>query len=240
MKATKRSVPGIVPALAALALAAMVVTALPAQAGSGFVFYGYARYGEGDVPDDDGSTLEVFGTLEPATGMRTPLAVDLETYEYTIHIQYLMVIGSVMLTEQMKQVSYCGGLLRIYRDELAGGTGADYTDPASFTDGERLLSVRGLCLQTALFDLDGDLLWLGDGSGTFDFAGGDQLPDLVANGYDTEGWQLFASPVADANPLHGITVPEGFLRVFNIKLTPPNNPQPVSAATWGGVKNLYR
>ena len=62
---------------------------------------------------------------------------------------------------------------------------------------------------------------------------------MEAAGYDLTGWN-FNGTLADPDVGAGVTVPAGYDRVFDILLTPPREPSPVEAASWGRIKNLYQ
>ncbi len=224
-------------AIASLVLATMATSALGQ---SELLFFGYSKYVAGD-PDAIGSTMDVYGILTTVGGVPTPIPVDLMNYEYTVHIGGMTVAASSNTPPTVLNISYNGGEVHIYKDSLVGGTLADYANPATFTDGELILHATVDDGWTALlFDFDTDFIFTGSGSGSCDFIGGTQLGDLVSAEYYLEDWGFLGTPVSDPNPGQGFVVPAGYDRIFDVKLTPPNDPTPAEPTTWGTIKDLYR
>ncbi len=227
--------------LTALAVAALIATALaaPALAGSEFLFRGYAKYWDGQPPDVVGSTMEVYGILGAVGGLTLPLPLDLDNYQYTIYIATMNLVAYSNSPPSIKSLAFNGGEIHIYADPLVGGTPADYANRPTFMDGELIL--RALVdpgWTMVLFDFDGDGAFAGSGSGSCDFIGGTRLGDLSAAEYYLNDWNFLATPVADPTP--ALPVPQGYHRVFDCKLTPPNDPTPNAQGTWGELKNLFR
>ncbi len=223
--------------------AALTVTSgavLPALGGTELVFRGYARYVSG-TPDAAGAVMEIYGVLGTAAGSITPIDVDLETDEYTIAVTGMAVTDAFDQTNPSRRtISYGAGQLHIYAEPIATGTAADFALPATFTDGEMILGggVRADCI-AQLFDFDGDGDYTGNATGAVDFDAGTRLAAMEAAGYDLTGWN-FNGTLADPDAGAGVIVPAGYDRVFDILLTPPREPSPVEAASWGRIKNLYQ
>ena len=220
-------------------LAVTAGSALPALAGAEFVFRGYARCVAG-TPDQVGATMEVHGILEPVTGLTTPIEVDTELYEYTLAITGLDVETVDGPSGPLLRLYHDAAELSIYAKLRAGGTAADFADPATFTDGELILGggVQAGCV-ASLLDFDGNGGYAGSADGAVDFTTGTQLDALEAAGFHLTSWNLngtLADPDAGTVP---VPVPDGYCRVFDVKLTPPNDPSPVEAASWGRIKSLY-
>jgi hypothetical protein len=225
----------------ALTIALLVAMAMVSAAfgQSEFLFFGYSKYVAGD-PDDMGSIMDVYGIMTTVGGVDFPIPVDMLNYEYTVYVSSMVVASNTNEPPTVLNLGYNGGEVRIYKDPLAGGTLADYADPSTFTDGELILHATVQDGWTALlFDFDTDFIFTGSGSGFCDFIGGSQLGDLVVGEYYLEDWGLHGTPVADPNPDQGITVPTGYDRVFDVKLTPPNDPTATDPASWGEIKRLY-
>jgi hypothetical protein len=215
-------------------------TALPALGGTELVFRGYARYVTG-TPDAVGAVMEIYGVLGTAGGTITPIDVNLEDNEYTIAVTGMAVTDVINQTAPNRRlISYTAGQLHIYAEPIASGTAADFALPATFTDGEMILGgdVAADCI-VELFDFDADGDYAGSASGGVDFNDGTQLASMETAGYDLTDWNLYGT-LADPDAGAGVTVPAGYDRVFDILLTPPREPSPVEAATWGQVKNLYQ
>lgn len=226
-----------------LGAAIMGTSSVAAWAQSEFLFNGYSRTMSG-TPDAVGSAIEIYGTISTTGGVPTPIALDLVNYQYTIHVEG-MTVGTYTYVPPppfpQKQIVYNGGLLRMFADAKVGGTAASYAVPATFTDGELVLVASVDPIWTLLLsDLPPtDGRFTGSGSGKCDFYDGTQLDAFIAAEYYFNDWNFLGVPVADPNPPF-TTVPAGFQRRFDIKLTPPNDPSPVFDRTWGGVKAIFR
>jgi len=217
-------------------------TALPAFGSAEFVFFGFAKYWDGEPVDAVGSNMEVYGILSEVGGLSFPIALDLDNYEYTLYISTLTVASySENPIAYLKQLTYDNGEIHIYADPLAGGTAADYGNEATFMDGELILhAVLDDGFLVNLFDLppntDGN--YTGYADGACDFDAGSQYDALITAEYLLDNWPVHAT-VADPNSGPGITVPDGYHRLFDVKITPPNDPTDNTSTTWGQIKLLY-
>jgi hypothetical protein len=227
--------------LLALALVSLLVvaTAAPVLGNSEFLFYGFSRYL--DTPDEVGSVMEVYGILNSATSVPLPLPLDEDNFEYTVVVTD-MTVATADLMPNMKSLTYDGGVISIYSDDMGAGgfTAADYGDLSSFSDGDLILVANvDAGWPAILWDFDGDgFFTAGSNGGTADFVGGSMLADLIAAEYYLDDWGFFGSPYADGDP-EWIVIPDGFHRIFNVKVTAPNDPTPNQSSTWGQVKALY-
>jgi hypothetical protein len=204
-----------------------------------FDFSGHSRIVMG-APDEVASVMDVYGIMTIPAGVDLPLPLDLQNYEYTVHISHMVVAAHNNEPPTVLNILYNGGEIRLFKDHRLSGTIADFTEPSTISDGEVILRATVQNGWTALlFDFDIDLLFRGNGSGFCDFNGGSQLGDLVNTGYYLEDWGFQATTVADADPDQGLMVPVGYHRVFDIQLTPPNDPTASDPATWGQIKTLY-
>jgi hypothetical protein len=226
----------------AFALVSLVALAMTGSAfgNSEFLFFGYSRYL--DNPDQVGSVMEVYGILNPATEVPVPISLDLANVQYTVFVAS-MLVASFSETPEMKSLTFNGGVVNIYADAMGmpSFTDADYGDLSTFTDGELILVANVDDGWPALlwdFDNDGRFT-AGSNGGTCDFVAGTRLGDLVAGEYYLDDWGFFGSPYVDPDP-PWTTVPDGFHRIFNVKITAPNDPTPTELSTWGQVKTLYR
>jgi hypothetical protein len=205
-----------------------------------FVFFGFSKYLDGEAPDAVGSNLEVYGILNPAGGLSLPIALDPDNFQYTIYIASMTVTSYSNEPDYLKTLTYDSGEIRIYADATTGGTAAAYVDRATFTDGELIfLATLDSGFIVKLFDFDGDQLSNGYGSGECDLHGGSQLEALTDVGYFLDDWGIYAT-IADPGSGPGLTVPDGFHRLFDVVLTPPNDLTARKGSTWGKLKRSYR
>jgi hypothetical protein len=224
----------------ALAVALILAAAAPALGDSEFFFNGYSKYWDGHTPDAVGSIMEVYGILSTVSEVPTPIALDTDNYQYTVYLATMQVASYSNMPPQIKTITYNGGEVHIFADPLVGGTAADYADPPTFMDGELILNATMDDAWTlVIYDFDGDGSFSGSGTGFCDWIGGTQLDALSGAEYYLEDWYVHATPVSDPNAF-GISVPAGFHRMFDTKITAPNDPNPVVSGTWGGVKSLFR
>jgi hypothetical protein len=143
-------------------------------------------------------------------------------------------------------VDHDGGIVRIYSDPVAGGTAADYADRGTFTDGTKILEGNladgfALVLSDNYGGSADGLIDSGSGSGPMTWTGGSQFGYLTGIGYDPAEWDAFAQSVADpgSGPAPGVTVPDGYDRVFDFKIVPRQGVADEETA-WSDVKQLYR
>lgn len=225
--------------LAPAALLVAMMIAAPAAADSEFLFNGYSVYGP-PGKDQVGAEREVYGILSSVGGIPTPIVLDTDNFEYTIHIFGQMVVGVVEYTIPFprKEVVFDGGTIHIWADAV---TAADYASPGTFVDGELILIASvddGWTMMLADPPIS-DGVFTGAGSGTCDFNGGTQLDALIAAEYFLDDWNFLGLDISDEN-LPATPVPDGYDRLFKTKLTPPNDPTNSAESTWGTVKKLYR
>lgn len=222
---------------AALVAVVLAIFALPAAAEVELTFEGYSWY----IPTLDfvGSTMMVAGVANPPAIAPPPMVMDFDNYEYTIWIDEMVVSAFVYDMADQKQVTdFTGGVIRIFRDLKAGGTPADFAVPATFTDGEMILAAMvhdGWKMQLA--DPFG-MSFAGSGVGLCDFFDGIRLADLIEIGGQPylENWTFAGTGISD--PGFFVTVPDGYDRLFGVKLVYPE-PVAVEGATWGELKSLF-
>ena len=223
-----------------VALLLAMAVAMPTWGASEFLFNGYAKYWDGQVPDAVGSTMEVYGILSTVWEVPPPITLDLDNYQYTVYVATMNVSLYNNVPAVVKTIDYNGGEIHIFADPIAGGTPADYAVPATFMDGDLILQATvDDGWEAVLYDFDSDLIFSGSGGGTCDFIGGSRLGDLAAAEYYLNDWGFFGTPVADPNPPY-LTVPDGYHRVFDVKIATTHDPTPSEDSSWGQVKNLYR
>ncbi len=225
-------------ARAALVMLMLILT-VPALAQVEFTFEGFAAYTPG--PDMTGAMLTVYGIANPPASAPTPVPVDFGNNEYTVAVTGMVstdyVFDGVNLTKQMV---FAGGTIGIYEDARVGGTAADFSDPATFTDGTLLLEATvDDGWEMLLNDALGFGVFSGAGIGTCDMVGGIDLPLLEAMLYPLQDWTFAGTGISEPWPPF-ITVPPGYDHVFGVKIAFPYNPTANTPATWGQVKDLYR
>ena len=222
-------------------LIALLMTA-HVMAGSEFLFDGYAVYSP--APDQVGATMDVYGILSTVGGVPTPIALDMDNFEYTVHVADMAIAtydefpAIPPIIGPRKVLTFAGGMLRIYADAIVGGTAADFAAPGTFTDGELILAATvhdGWRMQLA--DPFG-MTFAGSGVGFCDFYGGSNLADLIEYGGQPflENWTFAGTGISD--PSFFVTVPDGYDRIFGVKLVYPE-PVPTTGSSWGGVKALF-
>lgn len=229
---------------AALVLVVLFGMALPAVAQVEVTFEGYAKYAVpfGGGIDAVGAVMDVYGYSNPPTTLPTPVDMDYVANQYTVHVSEMTVATyeEYNLAGLHKVVTFNGGVLRIYQDAKAGGTAADFANPATFTDGTLLL--EGNVADGWVMDLSdpfGMGGFSGAGSGYLDFVGGAGLTEMNNLGgpdYLTK-WTFAGTGISD--PTFFVSVPDGYQRIFGIKLFYPGL-VPNDEGSWGEVKNLYR
>ncbi len=207
-----------------------------AMAGAEFVSFGYAKYTP--AVDTVGATVDVYGILTDAGGFPTPIPFDFDNYQHTVHISAWTISSVSNPSAMVRNVTLDGGMIEIFTDN---GTAADWANPATFTDGTMVLSAN---LQDGfgitMLDTNTDGLYSGFGSGMCDMVGGTRLGELTAAEYELANWIVNALNVADPDSGPGVTVPDGWDRVFDLKIVPPNDPTASDPATWSNVKSLFR
>jgi hypothetical protein len=239
MKANKILLPT---AMLAVLLVAGSATAQDTD-GKEFLFNGYAVYEP--APDEVEATMDVYGMLSTVFSVPTPIMLDTDNYEYTIHVDNMVVATVVDFPPPpfaRRSLTYTGGTLTIYADAIAGGTAADYAAPGTFVDGEAILIASvddGFVLNLMDTSVTPPGVYTGSGTGTCDFFAGTQLDALTAAEYYWDDWYMHALDVSDDNP-PSTPVPAGFDRSMKIKLVTPNDPTAAEESTWGRIKELYR
>lgn len=222
---------------AALVAVLLAVCVVPAAAEVEITFEGYCWYAP--AVDAVGSTMQVLGVANAPVSAPPPIVMDFDTYQYTVWVDEMVVAAfNYDMVDQKKVTDFNGGVIRIYRQMKAGGTPADYAVPATFTDGELILTATvqdGWRMQ--LSDPFG-MTFAGSGIGLCDFDGGSSLAELIEFGGQPflENWTFAGTGISD--PSFFVTVPDGYDRIFGIKLVYPE-PVPAGESSWGGVKALF-
>lgn len=128
------------------------------------------------LPAGPGSNLTMYSKITNNGIIDTPLPLDYANFEYTL------VITNLTLIADGASQSYAGGTITLYED---AATAADYTNPATFTDGTALL-VGTVSLSRQMM-----LPSLGSVAGDVDWTGGTRLGDFAPA--DRTGWKIFSA-----------------------------------------------
>ena len=197
---------------------ALVLIAVPASAQQLFDFLGQAV-----VPDQVGGMLSMDSVVrDPAPGT-TPLPLDFANYEYTMVISNLeLVSGDGTPTAPQ---NYMNGTLTLFEDN---STAADYSNPATFSDGTALLIGNITTLNRTMYTTT-----LGAASGWVDWVGGSELNEIAP--VDQIGWPFLTGISARAS-----VIEPGYDEQWDGKCEPEEPIVDVTPMSWGSVKALMR
>jgi len=202
--------------LAATMALAVLISAPATRAADppNFDFNGYAI-----VPTTVGGILTMRSVLTNNGVVPTPIGLDFVNNQYT-----LVVIGTLASTAGISQY-YSPATIEIWEDAKAGGTAADYANPATFTDGTLILSgaFDGNLIRTAFPNGTGSFV------GKVDFGGGSRLGDLATS----QDW-----PFGGGWSRNVTTIPAGYHEQWDGKIDLA--PVAVEDETWGGVKEIFK
>ena len=198
-----------------LMLILALVVVQPADAQQLFDFNGQAL-----IPAVLGGTLSMYSVVFDGGGaIPTPLPLDFANFQYTI------VITSLPLLVDGFTQNYAGGSIVLYEDNA---TVADYTNPATFTDGTPILSGTFQNLsRTIFFPVSGT----GSASGLVDWTGGTRLGEIAPA--DQIGW-AFVTGISG-----GSTVEPGYDENWDGKVEPQEPIVPNQADSFGQVKSRF-
>jgi len=196
--------------VAAIDCAAAVQSAGAAAGPGVFFFDAYAA-----VPRQIGDSLQVRGVLFPGT-LEPPLRLDFDEFEHTVvFAPHLVGIGGAV-------DFYASATLFVYSDARATGSPADPARPATYTDGDCILSAHVRDFVHSNFGPPG---WA---AGHFALTGGSRLSEVV-----------FPPSVLSADwTMADPGIPGGYQEVWLGRMYPL-----IDAAwprTWSAVKTLYR
>jgi hypothetical protein len=199
-----------------LLLAAVVLAVVPvaAQAQQFFDFNGQAR-----VPAQVGGTLTMYSIVTNNNQVPTPIPLDFANFQYTLVVTNLTwVAGSP--TQQ-----YLNGAIVLYEDNA---TPADYSNPATFTDGTQILIGVLRTLNRTLV-----LPTLGTANGLTDWTGGTQIALISPS--DRLGW-AFVTGISRRPEF----VVAGYDENWDGKVEPQSPIIPNELKSWGRVKGDYQ
>ena len=195
-----------------LLIAAIAVTS-PAAAQQLFDFLGQAN-----IPGGVGGHLSMYSLMADPAPATTPLPLDFDNFEYTL------VIANLPMTVDGAPQEYAGGSITIYED---AGTAADYAFPATFVDGEAILSGTFAYLNRSMFTAT-----LGSALGQVDWTGGTRLDDIAPG--DRLDWPFFTG----INAMSSQTEP-GYDERWDGKVEPPDPIVADEQMNWGDVKSRF-
>lgn len=198
----------------ALTLSCLAVLGSTASAVQLFDFDGQAIW-----PAAPGGTAVAYGRIVNGEAVEAPLPFDFANFEYTLAVTDL-VLDSAGSTSY-----FSGGIVTIYKDDA---TPADFAAPATFTDGEAVLSGVMATFQHVM--LTGTL---GSANGYVDWTGGSMLNDLAPS--DQLGWPFLTLVSRSATQ-----VQPGYTEKWDGKIEPVEEVVASEVETWSGVKALFR
>lgn len=192
----------------------MTVCAGSATATQLFDFDGQAK-----LPTTAGSAAEVYGVIVNGNAVATPIPLDFANYQYTV------VVTDLILDATGPTSFFVDGNVAIYQD---AGTPADWADPATFTDGEAILSGTMAAFQHTMLTST-----LGNGQGTVDWTGGTRLNDLAPS--DQSDWPFLTLISRSATQ-----VEDGFDEKWDGKIEPREVVVGSESRSWSGLKAAFR
>lgn len=171
------------------------------------------------LPATPGDTAVVLGRIVNGAAVATPLPLDWANFEYTI-----VVTGLVLDTAGATSL-FSGGTVTIYQD---AATPADWSLPASFSDGVAILSGPLAVFQHTMLTAT-----LGSAYGTVDWTGGSRVDDLAPS--DRVGWPLLTAVSRAVTQV----VP-GYTEKWDGKVEPLTDVVPNQERSWSEVQARYR
>jgi hypothetical protein len=177
-----------------------------------FDFNGYAQ-----VATAVGQPLNVYSVLTNNGVVPTPIFLDFANFQHTLVIQGTLTSAAGLVQH------HAGASIAIYSDAKVGGTAADYSNLATFTDGALVLSGTYDDLIRNAFTPS-----LGSFAGNVTFTGGTRLAELSP----PDGWPCGGGW---SRTLSGI--PAGFQENWDGKIDLAQ--VAVLPQTWGRVKQLF-
>ena len=158
--------------LLVLAIAGIVAAPGLASAQQLFDFNGQAL-----LPSGIGDNVMAYLPVDDAGVIDTPIPLDFANFEYTF------VVMAPLSVESGASQTYGAGTIVLYEDDA---TPADYSNPATFSDGTAILSGTFYDFTRTMFTAS-----LGSGSGNVDWTGGTRLGEIAPA--DQAGWAFLVS-----------------------------------------------
>ena len=152
----------------------LLVIALPilAQAQQVFDFNGQAL-----LPTGVGDNVMAYLPVDDAGLIPTPIPLDFANFEYTF------VVMAPLAVVNGNSQDYGPGTIVLYEDNA---TPADYSNPATFSDGTAILSGTFYDFTRTMFTAN-----LGSGSGKVDWTGGTRVGEIAPA--DQDNWAFVVS-----------------------------------------------
>jgi len=197
-------------------LMAGVLVALPLAAGAQQLF---DFTGQSLISNYVGGSAGMFGEVFDPAPATTPIPLDFA------HNQYTVVVLATIAGISPFSRSFSGGTITIYED---AGTAADYTNPATFSDGTAIL-LGNLKNFSQFLPPAGP----GSVSGLVDWTGGSRLDDIAPG--DQSDWAFLSG----SSPDSGLLEP-GYDEVWDGKVEPQEPIVADEASAFGSVKALFR
>ncbi len=158
-----------------LVLAITGIVAAPGLASSQQLFN---FNGQALVPSVIGNDATAYLPVDDSGAFATPIPLDFANFEYTI-----VVTGMTLDVVSGAAQDYLPGVITLYEDD---STPADYSNPATFTDGTAILTGSLYSFTRQLFTAT-----LGSGQGDVDWTGGTRLGELTPG--DQTGWTFLVT-----------------------------------------------
>jgi hypothetical protein len=195
-------------------LLAVAIQAGAAQAVQLFDFDAQAK-----VPAAVGQSAEIYGVIVNGSAVDSPLPLDYDNYQFTI-----VVTGLVRDTDAATSL-FSGGTVTIYQDDA---TAADWSAPATFTDGAIILSGAMDSFQHVMLTST-----LGNGVGSVDWTGGAMLDSLAPG--DQSDWPFLTLISRSATQVQA-----GYDERWDGKVEPQEDVVSTEERSWSELKVLFR
>ena len=186
-----------------------------AQITPNFDFIGYVPA----VPAQTGGELQLLALINNNDVTATPIPLDFDAAQHTIVLRAELDDASGFAQ------SYVAPTIDVYTD-VGPTTGADFSDPTSLQDGERILSATF----SGTLNRDKYTPSLGAFHGNISWTGGTRVDELGSN---TAHW-TFGGGISSTTP----SIPTGYVECWDGLID--QLVVAVEHGTWGGVKQLYR
>lgn len=193
-----------------------VLVALPLAAGAQQLF---DFTGQALIAGSVGGSVDMYGEVFDPAPATTPIPLDFANYQYTV------VVNATVAGISPFSRSFSDGTIAIFED---AGTAADYSNPATFSDGTAIL--LGTLKSFSQF-----LPPAGPGSvsGFVDWTGGSRLDDIAPE--DQSDWAFLSG----SSPDSGLLQP-GYDEVWDGKVEPQEPIVSDEESSFGSVKALFR
>jgi len=192
---------------------------------------GYAIEGTRMVDDNTSTANDNLVIVGHVAAFHSPfddLDANSTTVEYTYVYDQLVSQGTTVLSGVIFDTNYTGGRLRVFED---AGMDADFSNPATFSNGTLILQVdlENFRTHTDSFGCAGN-----QNADVTAYSGGSRVDDLAGcTGIITGLFTVCNSYVPDAQE------GQGYFGLSDTKLD-ADCPVPVEKSTWGEIKSMYQ